>query len=76
MNSYSKDLYTADDFALMVDDWRFNAAPEMDDVVLDGDPYYDDDYGIWQQYAHDDKCDYVLVADAEGCIYIEYLSTR
>lgn len=71
MNSYSKDLYTADDFALMVNDWIFNATPMEDDLVLDGDPYYDD--GIWQQLAHDDKCHYLLVADADGCIDIHYL---
>lgn len=73
MNSYSKDLYTADDFALMVDDWIFNETPMMDDLVLDGDPYYDD--GFWQQVAHDDKCHYLLVADADGCIDIHYLGT-
>lgn len=74
MDSYSKDLYTADDFALMVNDWIFNETPMMDDLVLDGDPYYDD--GIWQQIAHDDKCCYLLVADADGCIDIHYLGTR
>lgn len=73
MNSYSKDLYTADDFALMVNDWIFNATPMEDDLVLDGDPYYDD--GFWQQVAHDDKCHYLLVADADGCIDIHYLGT-
>ena len=74
MNSYSKDLYTADDFALMVNDWIFNEAPMMDDLVLDCDPYYDD--GFWQQLAHDDKCYYLLVADADGCIDIHYFGTR
>lgn len=76
-NYYNKDLYTADDVTMMIDDWFFDNA-DMEDVygelVLDGAPYYDD--GCWQQLAHDDKCDYLLIADAEGNIQIEYLGTH
>lgn len=77
MYRYNKELYTADDVTMMVNDWCFDHAgmeDEYGELVLDGDPYYDD--GCWQQNAHDDKCDYLLIADAEGNIQIEYLGTR
>lgn len=88
-NHYPMSLYTVDDVKDMVNDWLFdhNDDEDITNLVIDGEPYYEPDiwqedgdphceHGCWQQLAHDDKCDYLLVADAEGNIQIEYLGTR
>ena len=84
-NHYPKDLWTPDDIKDMVNDWLFGN-DEMASLVIDGDPYYEPDiwqqdgdphceHGCWQQDAHDDKCRYTLVADADGNIQIYYGAT-
>lgn len=77
---YPMSLFSPDDFKDMVDDWLFEHDEEEADLIIDGEPYYDDsnpycDYGCWQQDAHDDKCSYSLVATSEGNIEIHYGGT-
>lgn len=70
--NYPMNRYNPDDIKDMVNDWLFGN-DEMADLVIDGEPYYDD--GHWQQDAHDDKCNYSLVADSIGNIQIYYGGT-
>ena len=87
-NHYPKNLWTPDDVKDMVNDWLFNNNDdeELTDLVIDGEPYYEPDewqpdgdphckHGCWQQDAHDDKCRYTLIADADGDIEIHYGGT-
>lgn len=53
----------SDMMSIMVSDWIADNAPEMDDLVLEGEPYYSEDYEAWAQDAHDEKGDYVLIAN-------------
>lgn len=76
------DLYTdatdkmsADTMEMMVADWIFDHAEEMDDLVLDGKPRYDEDLATWVQDAHDSTNAYLLVANG-GNINIEYSGGR
>ncbi len=60
---------------MMVADWMSDNADEMEDIVLDGEPYYDEELGAWAQDAHDSTTTYVLVED-NGNIRIEYVGTK
>lgn len=75
---YSKNLYTADDLEYMIQDWfdDHQGMFETDGLVLDGVPYYDEEYGNWNQDAHDESTSYELIADDEGNINIWYAGTR
>ena len=65
---------SADTMQMMVDDWLFDHADEVDDLVLDGKPRYDEDLASWVQDAHDSTNSYLLIAHC-GSIDIEYSGT-
>lgn len=71
MDNYEMD---ADMMSMMVEDWMFDHQEEMADLVLDGKPYYSEDYEAWVQYAHDSTTTYALV-DCNGSIDIQYVGT-
>ena len=60
------------DFLEMVKDWRFDNAPQYDDLIID-DPEFED--GEWTATAGDEKCSYLLHA-RDGNIMIDYLGTK
>lgn len=59
---------------MMVEDWMFEHQDEMSDLVLDGEPYYDNELSAWRQDAHDTSTSYALI-EANGNISIEYMGT-
>lgn len=59
---------------IMIDDWMSDNAGEMEDLVLDGEPYYDEELSAWVQECHDSDTTYCLV-DRNGSISIEYAGT-
>lgn len=59
---------------MMVSDWLFDHRDEMSDLILDGTPYYSEDYSAWAQDAHDSTTTYVLVA-YDGNVDIQYVGT-
>lgn len=69
------DGMTANLMDIMVQDWLAENADEMEDLVLDGEPFYSTDLRHWVQLCHDENTDYTL--DAEGGeIHINYAGTR
>lgn len=59
----------------MVQDWLADNSPEMDDLILDREPYFSEELNEWQQEAHDEEHDYLLVA-RDGYIRLDYVGTR
>lgn len=57
---------------VMVADWMSDNADEMEDLVLDGKPYYDEELSTWVQECHDSGTACLLV-DHDGSISIEYV---
>ena len=58
-----------------VQSWLDEQQPEMQDLQLDGSPYYDEDLGLWRQDAEDASCTYAIVAYGEE-IRLEYTGTK
>lgn len=70
--------YESDMMDNMVQEYLIDHADENEDdpLILDGKPYIDEDSGKWTQEAHDSGHDYALVAEKDGNIYIEGVSSR
>jgi hypothetical protein len=62
----------ADMMEMMVNDWLADNADEMEGLNLIGKPYYSAYLDCWCQDAEDDEHIYILTAEADGNIRINY----
>lgn len=74
-NAFGPSKATPETVADMVSDWLTENSAEMEGLFLDGSPYYCGYYSAWVQDAHDDRYNYLLIANDES-IEIEYNGTR
>lgn len=61
--------------SLMVEDFIFSGGEELSGLVLDGEPYFDEESDEWRQDAHDEQHTYILFP-CDGEIIIAYGGTR
>ncbi len=65
--------YNKDDFKEMIEDWKADHSPEMDNLVIDEITLESEQ---WTATACDEKTAYTLTDDGTGNIVINYLGTR
>ena len=64
------DMMDKDMMSLMVEDFIFSGGEELADVILDGEPYFDEKNGAWRQDAHDDDHSFMLFAYGGNIIIV------
>lgn len=64
-----EDMMNEELMEIMVADFIADHFDEMEDLILDGKPYYDAELEQWVQDAHDNKNTYTL-ANIDGSIEI------
>lgn len=55
---------------IMVNDWMADYADEMEDLILDGNAYYNEELSCWCMDAHDNERDYIFTEDGKGNVMI------